>query len=81
MQKVNETQELATPTGNATKDNSLSADHAAKLARIEELKAGNRAMMRDRCYECGAKVQTGNFIESGNQRYCFPCAAKGADAD
>lgn len=59
----------------------VDAEREAKLARIEKIKAGNREMMRGRCYECGNKVTTGNFIESGKQRYCFPCAAKGADID
>lgn len=56
-------------------------ERQAKLERIEQIKAENRARMAGRCYECGARVATGNYIESGNQRYCFPCAAKGADQD
>lgn len=57
------------------------ADQQAKLARIEAIKAENRRMMEGHCYECGNRVVTGNFIESSAQRYCFPCAAKGAGVD
>jgi hypothetical protein len=73
--KVKEAKNLGIPSSESKATSEL------KAARIEKIKAENRALMQGRCYECGAKVETRNFIESGKQRYCFPCAAKGADRD